>query len=86
MSIESLLIDAGLSVEDKQPMCNQFKSYGMFSEAGDKAVAGIVAYAKEYKVRWEGVEDALMNLAQDEDFAEATDTVVRENVYIALGY
>lgn len=67
-------------------MCNQFKSFGMYSEAGDKAVAGIVCYAKEYKVRWEGVEKALMNLAEEEDFAEAMDTVVRENVYIALGY
>lgn len=61
-------------------------SYGMFSEAGEKAVAGIVAYAKEYKCRWSAVEAALANLAKDEDFAEATDTVVRENVYIALGY
>ena len=67
-------------------MCNQFKSYGMFSEAGDKAVAGIVNYAKAYNVRWSGVEKALMNLAEDEDFAEAMDTVVRENVYIELGF
>lgn len=60
--------------------------YGMFSEGGEKAVAGIVAYAKEYKCTWSAVEAALINLAQDDDFAEATDTVVRENVYVALGY
>ncbi len=61
-------------------------TYGMFSEAGEKAVAGIVAYAKAYKCEWSAVEAVLEYLAKDEDFAEATDTVVRENVYAALGY
>lgn len=61
-------------------------SYGMFSEAGEKAVAGIVCYAKEYKCKWSAVEAALNNLAEEEDFSEANDTVVRENVFIALGF
>lgn len=62
------------------------KSYGMFSEAGNKAVGGIVIYAKEYKCTWAAVEKALYYLAEDKDFAEATDTAVREAVYIELGY
>jgi len=61
-------------------------TYGMFTEAGEKAVAGIVCYAKEYKCKWSAIEAALINLAKDEDFAEATDTVVREAVYCELGF
>lgn len=67
-------------------MCNNYKDFGMFSDAGNKAVAGIVAYAKYYKCKWAAVEGALASLAKEEEFAEATDTVVRENVYLELGY
>jgi hypothetical protein len=60
--------------------------YGMFSEAGEKAVQGIVTYAKDQNLSWSMVEVALEVLAKRKDFEEATDTVVRENVYLALGY
>lgn len=63
-----------------------FKDYGMFSEAGNKAVSGIVYYAKSFNCTWAAVEKALYYLAEDKDFAEATDTAVREAVYIELGY
>lgn len=61
-------------------------SYGMFSEAGEKAVAGIVKFAKAHHLDWTGVEGMLEQLAKNAKYEEATDTVVRENVYIALGY
>ena len=60
--------------------------YGMFSEAGEKAVAGIVKFAQEHYLDWAGVEGMLEQLAKKEEFAEATDTVVRENVYITMGF
>lgn len=60
-------------------------SYGMFTSAGEAAVAGIVAYHKQFKSPWNLVEKNLEDLAAyDEKYAEATDTVVRENVFNAL--
>lgn len=67
-------------------MCNKFKSFGMYTEAGDKAVAGLVTFAKEHHLDWTGLEGMLIQLAKKEAYEEATDTVVRENVYIAMGY
>jgi hypothetical protein len=60
-------------------------NYGMFSPKGELAVSGIVAYHKSVKSPWSLVEQNLIDLAKyDPDYAEATDTVVRENVYVAL--
>ena len=59
-------------------------SFGMFSEAGDKAVSGLVTFAKEHHLDWDGVEGMLVQLSKK--YAEATDTVVRECVYHAMGY
>lgn len=60
--------------------------YGMFSEAGEKAVAGIVKFAKDHHLTWSGVEGMLEQLAKKPEFEEATDTVVRENVYLEMGF
>lgn len=61
-------------------------SYGMFTDAGNDAVDAIVRMAKMLKMTWPQVEASLYELAKREDFAEATDTEVRECVYITLGY
>lgn len=61
--------------------------YGMFSDYGNDAVDAIVRCARILNMPWVKVDAMLCDLAESRDeFAEATDTVVRENVYIALGY
>lgn len=63
-------------------------SYGMFSDFGNDAVDAIVRQARTLKLSWQQVCDELYSLAErfPNDFGEATDTVVREAVYIELGF
>lgn len=60
--------------------------YGMFTEAGNIAVTGIVMYHREVKSPWLVVYQNLCDLARTDGFGEATDTMVREMVYDALGF
>lgn len=60
------------------------KEYGMFSEAGNSAVAKIVECAETAELSWITVEAMLIELARDSRYAEATDTEVRETVYCEL--
>ena len=60
--------------------------YGMFTSEGNVAVSGIVEYAKMHNLSWKVVYQNLVDLSNfDEKYAEATDTVVREAVYDAIG-
>ena len=59
-------------------------TYAMFSDFGNDAVAAIVRSAKILKMDWPTVENELVKLSQREEFAEATDTAVREAVYCEL--
>lgn len=63
-------------------------SYGMFTEFGDDAVDAIVRGAKTLNLSWPQVLKELEDLAErfPKDFGEATDTVVREAVYVKLGF
>ncbi len=69
-------------------MCDNFQSFAMFSEAGDKAVAGIVARAKSQGWDWPRTQAELYVLANSDAqlYGEATDTAVREVVYDALNF
>ena len=58
----------------------------MFTEFGNDAVARIVRSAKILKMNWDQVEMELYDLSQKEGFSEATDTAVRESVYLELGF
>ena len=62
--------------------------YGMFTQFGNDAVAAIVRQARVLNLTWEQVHDELYSLAErfPNDFGEATDTAVREAVYIELGF
>lgn len=62
--------------------------YGMFTEFGNDAVAAIVRQARTLNMSWDQVNDELYALAKrfPNDFGEATDTAVREAVYIELGF
>ena len=61
-------------------------SYGMFTEEGDILVNGIVDVAKGTNAPWSSVYDQLETLGKTEGFGEATDTMVREAVFDAIGY
>lgn len=64
---------------------NQVAYYGMFTDAGNAAVNSIVQGAISNDLAWLEVYQCLVNLAENPDFAEATDTMVRELVYDAVG-
>lgn len=59
-------------------------NYGMFTDTGNQKVAAIVDFASKYHLGWQEVMPMLRNLADQDGFGEATDTVVREAVYEAL--
>ena len=63
-------------------------SYAMYTQFGDDAIEAIVRQAKILKMDWPQVLQELRSLAErfPEDFGEATDTAVRECVYIKLGF
>ena len=60
------------------------KDYGMFTDTGNQKVAVIVDFASKYHLGWQEVMPMLRNLADQDGFGEAMDTVVREAVYEAL--
>jgi hypothetical protein len=59
--------------------------YGMYTDAGNHAVQGIVIAARVHNLTWEQTLRALRELAKQDAFGEAMDTAVREMVYSALG-
>jgi hypothetical protein len=63
-------------------------NYSMYTGFGNDAVDAIVRSAKVLNLTWPQVLQELRDLADrfPEDFGEATDTAVRETVYIKLGF
>ena len=59
--------------------------YGMFTEDGNACVHGIVTVCRSANLSWAVAYQALGELAKTSKFAEATDTMVREMVYDAIG-
>lgn len=59
--------------------------YGMYTNAGNQAVHGIVKHALKNNQAWLTVYQELCRLAEVKAFSEATDTMVREYVYSAVG-
>ena len=59
-------------------------TYGMFTEAGDKRVHQIVEFATGKLMTFEQADGLLTQLALKAGFEEATDTEVRESVYLAM--
>ena len=60
------------------------KNYGMFTEAGNSAVAKIVECAETGELSWPLTQVLLFSLSTDDRYAEASDTAVRERVYAEL--
>ena len=61
-------------------------NFTMFTDAGNDAVGSIVKLAISQNLSWTVVQGLLKALSQDERFEEATDTAVRETVYMACDF
>ena len=61
-------------------------NFTMFTDAGNDAVGSIVKLAVSQNLSWTVVQGLLNALSQDERFEEATDTAVRETVYMACDF
>ena len=61
-------------------------NFAMFTDAGNDAVGFIVKLAISQNLSWTVVHGLLEALSQDERFSEATDTAVRETVYMACDF
>ena len=60
--------------------------YAMFSDFGNAMVGEIVKGAKYKNLTWSEVYDMLQTISQIKGCEEATDTAVREAVYIEMGF
>lgn len=60
------------------------KSYAMFTDAGNALIHGVVLTAKSSGLDWDRVNELLWDIATLDGFEEASDTIVRECVYMEL--
>ena len=75
-----------MSITIEVDLTGAVQDYAMFSELGNAAVHAIVVAARANNLTWAQVYRALYQLSEQKEFGEATDTMVREYVYSALGY
>ena len=75
-----------MSITIEVDLTGAVQDYAMFTELGNAAVHAIVVAAKANNLNWAQVYRALYQLSEQKEFSEATDTMVREYVYSALGY
>jgi len=59
-------------------------SYGMYTDAGNSAIQGIVMVAKVHQLSWPTVVGMLEAISLEEAYEEARDTAVLEAVYQTL--
>ena len=62
------------------------KDYAMFSKEGNEAVAALVNVAKAAQLDWPETYGLMQRLAENEQFGEVMDTMVREIIYDTLGF
>jgi len=74
------------AVEIEYNLTGAVKDYAMYTELGNAAVHAVVETARANNLTWAQTYRALSKLAEQEPFAEAMDTMVREYVYDALGF
>jgi len=58
--------------------------YEMFTAEGNALVHGIVQAAKVSNMQWDRVYSMLEKISEIDGFREATDTAVRDSVWVAL--
>lgn len=78
----------GYMVNEKESKMSTLNNtdFAMFTDAGNIAVANIVGAAHIRNLSWDAVDEMLQTLATLPGFEEATDTAVREAVYVACGF
>ena len=74
------------TVEIEMNLTGAVRDYAMYTELGNAAIHAVVIAAEASNMTWRQVYNALSRLSQEDVFAEATDTAVRECVYYALGF
>ena len=75
-----------MSIEIEVELTGAVRDYAMFTELGNAAVHAIVTTARENDLTWVQVLRALRALAEQAEFGEAMDTMVRECVFDALDF
>ena len=60
------------------------KNFAMFTDEGNALIKGVVLTSKSAGLDWDQVCDILYDIGTLDGFEEATDTAVRECVYMAL--
>ena len=74
------------TVEIEMNLTGAVRDYAMYTELGNAAIHAVVIAAEASNMTWKQVYNALYRLSAKKPFAEATDTSVRECVYLALGF
>jgi len=74
------------AVEIEYNLTGAVQDYAMYTELGNAAVHAVVETARANNLTWAQTYKALSKLSEQEPFAEAMDTMVREVVYDTLGY
>ena len=75
-----------MSIEIEVNLQGGVTDYAMYTELGNAAVHAIVVAARANNLSWAQTYRALHKLAEQKEFSEAMDTMVRECVFDALGY
>ena len=65
-------------------MFTKDKEFGMFTDAGEDMLYDFVKFANKYQLNDKSVTAILWALSENEVFAEASDTAVREQVFASL--
>jgi hypothetical protein len=58
--------------------------YGMFTDQGDALIDDLVIFANKYQLNDKSINAMLWAISENETFSEASDTVVRGNVFDKL--
>ncbi len=74
------------TVEIEMNLTGAVRDYAMYTELGNAAIHAVVIAAEAGNLSWKQVLATLDRLSREKVFAEATDTMVRECVYDALGF
>ena len=62
------------------------RDFGMYTTDGNYEVSAIADYAKQFGMTWDWALSELEALANQQEYSEAMDTVVREAVYTFVGF
>jgi hypothetical protein len=58
--------------------------YGMFRDQGDALIDDLVIFANKYQLNDKSINAMLWAISENDTFSEASDTVVRDNVFAKL--